>query len=43
MDNPHSELPHPTKSQKAAYYLLASIILGMGIYYLVQGIAQFWH
>jgi hypothetical protein len=43
MDPPHGDLPHPTKSQRAAYYLLVSIILGTGIYFLVEGISQFWH
>jgi hypothetical protein len=39
MDNLYSEYPHPTKLQKAAYYLLASIFLGTGVYLIAQGIA----
>jgi hypothetical protein len=42
MDTPHNEFPHPTKSQKTGYYLMVSIILGTGIYFLAQGIAQLW-
>jgi hypothetical protein len=41
MDSPHGDLHHPTKLQRAAYYLLVSTILGIGIYFLVQGISQF--
>jgi hypothetical protein len=41
MESPHDNLHHPTKSQKAAFYLLVSFILGTGIYFLAQGIAQF--
>lgn len=43
MDTPHGDLPQSTKSQKAAYYLLVSIIVGIGIFFLVQGIFQFLH
>lgn len=38
MEKPYSDLPHSTKSQKIAFYLLASFLLGSGIYFLVQGI-----
>jgi hypothetical protein len=43
MDSPHGDLHHLTKSQRPAYYLLVSIILGTDIYFLVEGISQFWH
>ena len=39
MDSPHDDLPHPNKLQSAAYYLLGSVILGSGIYFLVQGVS----
>jgi hypothetical protein len=42
MDTPNNVVPHPTKSQIAAYYLLICIFLGIGIYILVQGISNFW-
>ena len=38
MEKPFNDLPHPTTSQKVAYYLLVSILLGSGVYFLVQGI-----
>lgn len=41
MNTPQSEFPQPTKSQKVVYYLLVSIFLGAGIYFLAQGIALF--
>ena len=41
MNTPHGDLPHPTKTQKAAYYLLILFVLGMGVYFLVQGFSQF--
>ena len=43
MDTPRGESSHPTTSQKAAYYLLVIILIGIGIFFLVQGIYQFWH
>jgi hypothetical protein len=43
MNTPQGDFPRQTKSQKAAYYLLVSIIFGTGIYLLVQGISEFWH
>ena len=38
MEKPYVDLSHATKSQKVAHYLLASILLGFGVYFLVQGI-----
>lgn len=38
MEKPYTDLPHPTKSQKVAHYLLASILLGLGVFFLIQGI-----
>lgn len=38
MEKPYVELSHPTKSQKVAHYLLASTLLGFGVYFLLQGI-----
>jgi hypothetical protein len=43
MDAPHDDLSHATKLKNATYYLLVSIIFGIGIYFLVQGISQFWY
>lgn len=40
MDNLYHEYPHPTKLHKAAYYLLACIFLGIGVFFIAQGIAQ---
>jgi hypothetical protein len=42
MDNHYGDYPHPTQLHKAAYYLLASIFLGTGVFFIVQGIAQLW-
>ena len=42
MDTPQDETSHPTASQKAAYSLLVIILMGIGIFFLVQGISQFW-
>jgi hypothetical protein len=42
LDTSHNNFSHPTNPQKAAYYLLVSIILGIGIYFLGQGLFQFW-
>jgi hypothetical protein len=43
MDSPHGDLHHPNKLHRAAYYLLVSIILGTGIYFLLEGISLFLH
>lgn len=42
MNSPHSGIPHPTKWETVIYYLLISIILGGSVYFLVQGLTQFW-
>jgi hypothetical protein len=38
MEKPFVDLSHPTKSQKMAHALLTSILLGFGVYLLIQGI-----
>lgn len=38
MDIPHNETVHPTRSEKAWHYLLVSLIMAIGIFFLVQGI-----
>jgi hypothetical protein len=42
MDTPQNEFSHSSESQKTGFYLMVSIILGTGIYFLAQGIAQLW-
>jgi hypothetical protein len=38
MEKPYVDLSHPTKSLKVAHFLLASMLLGFGVYFLVLGI-----
>jgi hypothetical protein len=42
MDTSHKLIPLPTKSQKTAFYVVVSIVSGMGIYFLAQGLSQLW-
>lgn len=39
---PNKPSQAPNHLQKLSYYLLVGFILTFGIYFLVQGIAQFW-
>ena len=32
----------PTRLQKLSYYFLVGLIMTIGIYFLLQGIAQLW-
>ncbi len=38
---PHKDVPHSTKLQKAAYYLLALILFNIGVFFIIQGISNF--
>ncbi|KAF0112003.1 MAG: hypothetical protein FD147_517 [Chloroflexi bacterium] len=42
METNHGKLFQSSRLQKVAYYLLVSIILGIGIFLFVQSISQFW-
>jgi hypothetical protein len=41
MVTPHKVIAHPTKLQKAAYYLLALILFNIGLLFIIQGISHF--